>query len=129
MIQTALTSIVCIVFNKNKIRNISYIQSSIGTGEVVGPFIGSLLFGIYGFQKQFFVLNLVAIIMILILVYIPNFKQKDAPNNSVQSIVIHKNMLRNLFFTKTIFFDFLVMSINISLDWCYIVYFSIELSK
>jgi MFS family permease len=49
MIQTACYSLTCVLFDDQKLKYMGFIQSCIGTGEVVGPFLGSCLFKYFGF--------------------------------------------------------------------------------
>jgi MFS family permease len=65
MMQTAAISLVCILFNTDKQRHMSVIQSAIGTGEVVGPFIGSTFFHTLGFPLSFGALNVMIMFMLL----------------------------------------------------------------
>ena len=39
------------------------ISSAMGVGEVVAPFAGSMLYGLFGFVNKFFVINLVVFIL------------------------------------------------------------------
>jgi len=51
MTQTAILSLTCLIFENDKLKYMGIISSAMGVGEVVAPFAGSMLYGLFGFVK------------------------------------------------------------------------------
>ena len=51
MTQTAIFSLTCLLFESEKLKFMGFINSAMGTGEVFAPFIGSMLYGFFGYTN------------------------------------------------------------------------------
>ncbi len=49
IIQTACFSLTCVLFEKEKLKYMGYNMGAIMVGEMLGPFIGSILFKELGY--------------------------------------------------------------------------------
>lgn len=56
-------SLTCVLFESEKLKYMGVISSAMGVGEVVAPFAGSMLYGLFGFVKQFIAINFLVLIL------------------------------------------------------------------
>ena len=57
MISTTWYSIVAITYRRNQLRYLGYLESTIGIGMMIGPFVGSVLYEFFGFDVTFYILG------------------------------------------------------------------------
>ena len=129
MMQTACYSLTCIFFEDQKLQYMGFIQSSIGFGEVVGPFIGSTLYKYYGFLEQFFILDLfiIAIIYVSYRILPKNKKKSEISLQMELNQFEDENITHKLLSNKKIVFDFMALCLNIFYDNSFIGFLPIVL--
>ncbi|CAI2369395.1 unnamed protein product [Moneuplotes crassus] len=57
LVTTSVFAIVCAVYSENKTKFIGFAQSAKGAGCSIGPFIGTLLYTLFGFQGTYFIMT------------------------------------------------------------------------
>jgi MFS family permease len=123
-----------VLFDDEKLKYMGFIQSCIGTGEVVGPFLGSCLYKYFGFFAQFIYLDVFLIVLLYMTVtWLPernkNVKSLETSNmfSTSEDEFNDEELSSKLYGCKKIVLDFLAFCINITLDNCFIGFFPIVL--